>query len=127
MRTLAIDPLVDYVTATQVDEHDARNALYAPIPYEVRSTGWDRWRGRLRRAARAGRLRIDWAEDYCDILGVHPTEIWGLDYFAACDVEDEPWLGPPEDEPGGRFCGRPTAWRAIGHTRHYGCFEEFGL
>ena len=66
----------------------SRNALYEPIPFPTRSPGWSKWRGRLFRATRVGSLRIDWAEDYCDILGVHPTAIWGLDYFDACDACD---------------------------------------
>lgn len=74
----------------------------------------ERWAQRLLRAGRAGTIRLDWAEDLCDLAGIHPTAIWGHTYYD-CAID-------PQDEPDGRFCGRHEDWQAIGHTRHYGIY-----
>ena len=101
------------------------------LGYRRHTTTGNKWQRRIDRALSTGRIRLEYAEDLCDILGVHPTAIWGWAYFDACQdaadaVElatfDARVLEPPEDEPGGRFCGRHTDWRAIGHDQHYGLF-----
>jgi hypothetical protein len=81
---------------------------------ERRTTIGERWAQRLVRAQRTGWLRIEWAEDLCDIHHIHPTAVWGNAYY---DHQHE-----PQEEPNNQFCGRHEQWQAIGHTRHYGIY-----
>jgi len=109
------------------------STLVNMIGLERHTTLGNKWQRRMDRAIATGRLRLEHAEDMCDLLGVHPTAVWGWTYFDACqagadanelDSFDVRVLEPPETEPGGRFCGRPDNWRAIGHERYYGVWDD---
>jgi hypothetical protein len=77
--------------------------------------------------ARKNGVTLTYAEDWADVLGVHPVEVWGDAYLLAVDWEIG-WLlggelGPPEAEPGNRFCGRRLSYRVPDHVcAREGCY-----
>ena len=38
----------------------------------------------MHHSMRRGHVCLDWAEDVCDEIGVHPVDVWGADYQRAC-------------------------------------------
>ena len=134
---LPVRPLIEHIGQVWRDDDTGRNYRLSPASSLVdhiglarHTTAGNRWQRRFDRALQSGRIRLEYGEDACDLLGIHPTAVWGHDYYSAAglsvdgwSVDDERLQMPPEDEPGGQFCGRPTDWRAIGHEKHYGLYD----
>ena len=45
-----------------------------------------RWEQRVRRAIAQDRIRLEYGEDLAQLLGEHPTSIWGLDYYTHAGI-----------------------------------------
>lgn len=136
---LPVAPLVEHIGRSWADDANDVHHLLSPastlvdaIGLRRHTTDGNRWQRRLDRAIVSGRIRLEYGEDYCDLVGVHPTAIWGDDYYVCAEpaltaldlADDRAKLDePPEPEPHDQFCGRPAAWRAIGHERHYGIYH----
>ena len=114
--------LEDHVVCNIPDESTATvwlnpiGTLLRRMGLEPGSATEDRWRQRMQRSRRRNRISLNDAEDLCHLVGWHPTGIWGHGYYAA--------MPEPEWEPQDQFCGREEQWQAIGHTRHYGLYQE---
>lgn len=85
---LPVGPLVDYVERVAIERAESVKGQISGVSAVLRPFGDNVYRAYWR-AKRAGTITVWQADRLACALGVHPCELWGEDWWADVDLDDE--------------------------------------